>query len=465
MAEGPRRSRPINPLGVYCLPRGRWDILLRAPFPLIKVELPTSREFLRRLKAASPHTLVMGRLDAGKHGQGDLSQPGRWADLTLKEAEASGGRDLVDVLTGANELSSPGNIGLTNRHDAEFGRRIRQAGYLAATSAWSVGNFPTQPQPLAAYREALEACDLLNLHAYRTVGQSDLWVVHRHEIAWPHLPARPRKGIVLGELGWDQPVPGGGHAGWRRWPDAARYPGWLEETGRRLESWARASGTRVWAAVFGLGPGFGWDSFDIDGEVAERLADRARRSPPGPWREDGEIPSPPPEPSPGGYRVVDFRPQVPDLGGGFPARGREAIERIVVHHTATCPHKPEARCRPWEELIQEAYRLHSQRLGQPGYPFHYTASPEPAWYYTGELLSARAACRQGNDSAIHVAIVGNYQSHRPNPALLAMLAERFRLLRAWLKRPLPLVAHEELEPGCGCPGARWEEWRAALDAA
>lgn len=162
------------------------------------------------------------------------------------------------------------------------------------------------------------------------------------------------------------------------------------------------------------------------------------------------------------YRVVDFRPQVPELRGGYPSRSREEIRHIVIHHTAGCPHRPDARCRSWEELIRGIYRIHTEKQHRPGFPFHYTATPEPAWYYTADLLTARAAAPSGQRESIHVAILGNYQSYPPHDEVLRMLAERIRLLRTWMKRELPVVPHEELEPGCGCPGATWDRWKDRL---
>lgn len=162
------------------------------------------------------------------------------------------------------------------------------------------------------------------------------------------------------------------------------------------------------------------------------------------------------------YRVVDFRPQVPDVRGGYPGRSREQIRQIVIHHTATCPHQPEAACRPWEEIIKGLYRIHTEKLFHNGYHFHYTATPDPAWYYTGDLLTVRPAASAAQGESIHVAIIGNYQSHSPRQEVRRMLAERVRLLRTWLKTELSVVAHQDIEPGCGCPGATWPEWRASL---
>lgn len=162
------------------------------------------------------------------------------------------------------------------------------------------------------------------------------------------------------------------------------------------------------------------------------------------------------------YRVVDFRPQLPDLRGGFPARGREDIRQIVIHHTATCPHRPDAACQPWEELIRGLYRIHTEKFFHPGYHFHYTATPDPAWYYTADLLTARTAAASGHRESIHVAIIGNYQAYPPREEVRRMVAERVRLLRTWLKTELPVLAHEDLEPGCGCPGATWPDWKASL---
>lgn len=455
-------------LGLYFLDWRRKDLAFSGGWAAIKFHLPADNYGdLEAARRANPNALLVGRLNPGKtHAMGlgyDLcgASPEQLGELLERWALPLKQRGLIDAVMGKNECNDPENYART---DAALAPRMAAHGLHYLGSAWSYGNTPASPRnPAEApyldwrwYEPALRAGSWVNEHTYSSSGEDLTWTGHRHRIWWPRLPLQ--RPVFFGEYNGPQ-----GHLPVEAMIDYDRH--------------LQAHDHIVACCIFSVGTDGNarWDPFDIgrDGR-GERLAAYVRQNPAQPWRPRVErylagAPQTPqtPPPQPPAYRVIDFRPKVPDAEP-FPARSREDIQRIVVHHTATCPHQPEARCRPWEELIQEVDRFHRSRLGLAGYPFHYTASPEPAWYYTGELLSVRPALRDAGSGdqdrgSIHVALLGNYQSHPPSERLLAMLAERVQLLRTWLKRPLPLVPHEELDPGCACPGPLWSQWRQALE--
>jgi len=164
-----------------------------------------------------------------------------------------------------------------------------------------------------------------------------------------------------------------------------------------------------------------------------------------PWIE-GRVPLP---------DMEDVRDQLPKHGTDqYPGRTREAIKRIVIHHTVRDT-TPEAVA---------SYQVN--RLGWPGIGYHFMIRADGHIWYTQTLGAQSRHTTRHNEDTVGIAFVGNFMQQTPTEAqiergghLCAFLLDQFGLNQA------DIVGRRELEPNIQSPGDQWLEgakWKYML---
>ena len=258
--------------------------LLRQWQPRLITVLDPNPDEMTALRAICPKAVIVGRVyrDDGevKRRIGDgPEQAAAWAHAAILGRFAP----EVDYWQLANEvLQDWGGLPLLARFEVERMRLAQERGYKCAILAFSVGN-PDMPvdDRMALWRQvepALVAADagdhVVALHQY---GKPNLWApdpewfIHRleHQVL-PRLGLKQLKFVVtefgIDGLIWTQ---GGGPSGWSTFMNAEDYAGQLTKIGQYLE---RFSGQVLGYSIFTLGHNPPWQSYDIAGDVAGRLA-------------------------------------------------------------------------------------------------------------------------------------------------------------------------------------------------
>lgn len=223
-------------------------------------------ERLRELARLSPDTVWVGRIVLDAQPLDDPARSGR--ELGEQTIEWARRYPDVDYWSGYNEIDCPTPQAMAAycEHEIQRASALHRAGLKAA-----VGGFSTGCPEVALWSffyPALAFGDALHLHEYDAPNMRRLstWLCGRFVRVYEMLPPEYRKPLIISECGVDD----GQRGGWKRYLSAAQY---MEEL-----AWydgLLAQKAMRWpilgACVFCWGGAFGWDSFDIDGEVAERL--------------------------------------------------------------------------------------------------------------------------------------------------------------------------------------------------
>jgi len=246
-------------------------------------------ERLRQLAKLSPSTIWIGRIVLDDQNLQFPAQSGR--ELAERIIETAQRFPEIDYWEGYNEIS------FTRYQDetdpARRQEMFRQAAYEMAVFAEHeiqrtltlhraglksiVGNFSTGTPEFDLwpfFYPALEYADALGLHEYDAPGMRRLetWLCGRFARIYEMLPPEYRKPLAITECSIDGGVIGDGRAGWKRYMDASSYMRELVWYDGRLQSYA----TRwpiLGATVFCWGGAWGWQEYDIDGELARLLTD------------------------------------------------------------------------------------------------------------------------------------------------------------------------------------------------
>lgn len=267
--------------------------LLRNWQPRQIVVVDPNPDEMRLLRRACPDSVIIGRVFETDHAvmqriRSDPVEAARWAhDKTLPRVSSD-----VDYWQFANEVLQDGDsLPLLNRFELERMRlaEAEPAGrsYRCALFGFSVGN-PDLPETARlshwrllypALRHAEAQGHIVALHQY---GMPDLWgpnglydwYIHRleHQIL-RRLPFK-RLQFAVTEFGIDGLIRGAGPSGWRDFTDEQGYLRQLAKAAAYLE---RYSGRLLGCALFTLGHYPPWGSYDIEGVVADTLAQRADR--------------------------------------------------------------------------------------------------------------------------------------------------------------------------------------------
>ena len=135
--------------------------------------------------------------------------------------------------------------------------------------------------------------------------------------------------------------------------------------------------------------------------------------------------------------------------GPFPTRAESAIERIIVHHTAS----PSATTTP-----QGIASWDVNGNGWPGSSYHFVIGPAGQVWQTNALTTVSWHAGDANTDSIGIALLGNFEpnvpgipTETPTPEALAALAATILTIRAYLGRPMGVVGHRDVG-ATACPG-------------
>lgn len=258
--------------------------LLRQWQPRVITVLDPSPEEMKALRAICPKTIIVGRVyrDDGEVQRRIVDSPEQaaaWAHAAVLGRFAP----EVDYWQVANEvLQDWGGLPFLSRFEVERMRLAKERGYKCGILAFSVGN-PDLPahDRLALWRQvwpALEVAErdghVVLLHQYGKPtlwGPDPDWYIHRleHQVL-PILKLKKLR-FVVSEYGIDGLIHStdGVPRGWTEFTNAADYAKQLTQIGQYVD---RFSGRVLGYTVFQIGDKDRWRTYDVAGEVAERLA-------------------------------------------------------------------------------------------------------------------------------------------------------------------------------------------------
>lgn len=267
----------IGSIGPHVALLKRWQ-------PRLITVLDPSPEEMKALRAICPKSVIVGRVyrDDGEVRRRIVDSPEQaaaWAHAAVLGRFAP----EVDFWQVANEvLQDWGGLPLLSRFEVERMRLAKERGYRCAILAFSVGNpdMPTHDR-MALWRQvwpALEAAEagghVVAVHQYGKPtlwGPDAEWFINRLEHQVLSRLSLKKLRFVVTEYGidgliWSQT---GTPIGWSTFTNAAEYAGQLLQMGQYVD---RFSGRVLGYSVFTLGNNPPWQSYDIAGAVAERLA-------------------------------------------------------------------------------------------------------------------------------------------------------------------------------------------------
>lgn len=330
--------------------------LLRQWQPRMVLVLDPNPDEMRRLREACPDAVIVGRVFATDQEiehriRQNPEEAAEWAHGKVMERM----NPHVNYWQFANEiLQNAEGLALLNRFEIARMQLAERAGYRCAICAFSVGN-PDLPEDnrmahWSLVYPALERAEgeghIVALHQYgmpNLWGPDNLadWLIFRleHQVL-RRLPFKKLQFAVT-EYGIDGLIRGRSPSGWKNFTSADDYVDQLLRSARYLE---RFSGRVLGYAVFTLGHNAPWGTYDIAGEVAEKLAQRSER---GTWFDvtvsaagialSGD--------ASGGDSVV-----LPGTTGDLPdPDGPERPDKPIEPEVPQEPHEPERPDEPGDE--------------------------------------------------------------------------------------------------------------------
>ena len=274
--------------------------------PRLILVLDPSPDQIHGLRQRCPNAYIVGRIyrpdqEVDHQIRSNPKEAARWAHNLIMDRYSPD----IDAWQVENEILQAGDgLPLLNEFALERMRLADAHGYKAAILAFSVGNpdLPT-PDPMAAWRQVFPAIayaeqhdHVISVHQYAapTLSMPDAdWYIHRLERKVLPLLPFSRVKFVCTEFGIDNMVKGlhSGPSGWMDSLSAPDYAQNLIDLGRYLE---RYRDRVIGYCVYTLGHNAPWQTYDIEGDVADRLAAHYQASPQ-PKIELG-IPEPAPQP-------------------------------------------------------------------------------------------------------------------------------------------------------------------------
>ncbi len=440
--------------------------------------------WMQEAKEASPDTFWVGRLVVFPQ---PLDPPEENAerfchDLLLPAAKPFAG--IIDALEGYNEIAftkfkarAPSGLsrflGTIARSNLEAVARAEMQRFalfektraeILRAEGWKsvVGNFSAGTPELELWPDfypALEAGDYLGLHEYSAsqyppfMSNLDTWLCRRYQRVYEALPEHLRKPLIITECGIDGGVLGQVQAGWKRYTDAAGYLAELEWYDTSLQADAAR-----WPIVGGTIFCYGrvdprWETFDIHGEMSERLATYMIANPALPWQATPTEPEPPLVQetlvqllsAEFGDKFDDIRAELAHTGEYDP-RPLGGIKYQVIHHTGTG-----TTPQTYSNTIA---RYHVESNGWPAIGYHFLVYPHKV-RYVGSLDTERANVWGRNAEIIGIALVGDFSTEVPADSTLDLCQRLCDLLDGYLVRAVPRVGHRDValpDHGTECPG-------------
>lgn len=161
----------------------------------------------------------------------------------------------------------------------------------------------------------------------------------------------------------------------------------------------------------------------------------------------------------GNLDVIDLRTALPrHPTDRYEARVLGAIEKIVIHHSATDD----------DRSAEAIAHYHVYTNGWPGIAYHFLVHQDGRIEYTSGIEIVSYGVARRNDNTMHICLVGNWTSEVPGEVQLVAAKTLIDNLCYALGRVYPIVGHTEIAPSdysSACPGATWAQWRDRLTEA
>ncbi|MBS1251039.1 MAG: hypothetical protein MAG451_00068 [Anaerolineales bacterium] len=247
--------------------------------------------WVQKLHDASPDTVLIGRIvDDTLADKLSVAEGRAFAERILQKAGELGG--IIRWWEGSNEAAKgPVAIRRLCEFERAFAERVQAEGYHALVGGFSTG----VPQIVGRDSEvpwmgewelfypAMKVAHGVHFREYWHPHQlDDTWNAYRFEKWWPALPAWARaKWWLVGELGVDGGLAGEKHCGWMHYGmPADRYLDLLTGYARTMVQYPRLA-----AAIYVAGSGGfdEWRTFDIAGDVLDRISAEWATASAEPW--------------------------------------------------------------------------------------------------------------------------------------------------------------------------------------
>lgn len=317
------------------------DFILAAR-PVIAKTLHHDAGFWREIKAEYPGLLLVGRRYVEKQ---PLSNPENEAEQFARGILDTSTARICGAWEGYNE-SPRSKLEARCRFDRRLAELLHAEGLKYVAGSWSVGvpDIPDWRKP--EMLDALRVADYIGVHEYcaprmdseflRYPDDPDIqpevggYFTLRYRKWWPTLPPDCQKPVIISECGidsgaarWDP----GAQGGWRSFTKAQGYLEQLKWYDRHLQEDDYAAG----AAIFCWGTlDRTWDSYDIRGEMAERLKAYIVSQ-----REVEPVPPEFPVTPEGWIDVRNWLTKHPTKR--YEERLLAAIDTVVIHHVGAVP--------------------------------------------------------------------------------------------------------------------------------
>lgn len=126
----------------------------------------------------------------------------------------------------------------------------------------------------------------------------------------------------------------------------------------------------------------------------------------------------------------------------YDTRKLEAINQVVIHHSATESGSPESYA---------LYHIHNN--GWPGIGYHYVISKAGKIVQTQFLKTVSYHTSGQNTRSVGICLTGNYDSQKPPAAQVDACVKLIKYLEDRLSRPLAIAGHNEYSAK-SCPGSQ-----------
>lgn len=165
--------------------------------------------------------------------------------------------------------------------------------------------------------------------------------------------------------------------------------------------------------------------------------------------------------------VIDIRDLLPSQSGytgRYIIKDLDQIEGISVHHSVSGGDWGWlARDRTQREEIQHLRAIdvwhNAPNNDWGGFGYHMAAFSSGRAYLVGSLNTGRAHTAGLNNRFLGLVVIGTFTERVPIPLHIRSGYACVELMRAYVKRNLPVVAHRRIRgQRTVCPGNKWKEW-------
>ena len=433
--------------------------LLRRWQPRVVTIIDPNASDVSILREVCPGVTIVGRIyvpdgEVSSRISFDPLTAAGWAHNLVVTHPAFG---LIDYWQIANEVCQFWDmLPLLNAFEMERMRLARSSKHGCAVLGFSVGQ-PDLPvdnrmacwervYPTLEY--AQENGHVICLHQYGAPalwgpeerGGAD-WFIHRleHQVL-PRLPSRlSNVKFVVTEYGIDGGVLDSQGQGYRRFTTPDDYAQQLINIGQYI---GRYKDSVLGYTIFTLGTNDPhWESFNIAGDVANKLADYYESAP---SVEPVDLFSAELR-RVFGDQYIDLRDKLPEhISDKYEQRNVDSIKNVILHHSAT----------PQTTTWQQIARYHVESKGWPGIAYHLGIQPNGTIAYLGDLDTIRYHAADNNTNSIGICCLGNYEEVEPPEPMLTSLRKLFVTVQDFLSKPnLGFALHREVS-NTVCPGGK-----------